>query len=87
MKSAAGVSVDVYDYLVFGREALGKCNLKGMKSAGGLGAVELNVLDKADKNDPHNARRIVAARWWDAPVILDQNRVFTIQCGVTANPA
>lgn len=86
MKSAAGVSVDVYDYLVFGREALGKCNLKGSKSKEGLGAIELNVLQGADKSDPHNVRRIVAARWWDAPVILDQNRVFSIQAGVTANP-
>jgi N4-gp56 family major capsid protein len=86
MKSAAGVNVDVYDYLVFGREALGKCNLKGSKSKEGLGAIELNVLQGADKSDPHNARRIVAARWWDAPVILDQNRVFSIQAGVTANP-
>jgi N4-gp56 family major capsid protein len=86
MKSAAGVSVDVYDYVCFGREALGKCNLKGSKSKEGAGAIELNVLGGADKSDPTNKRRIVAARWWDAPVILDQNRVFTLQCGVTANP-
>jgi N4-gp56 family major capsid protein len=86
MKSVGGVSVDVYDYLVFGREALGKCNLKGMESAEGMGALELNVLNKADKSDQTNKRRIVSVRWWDAPIILDQNRVFSIQCGVTNNP-
>lgn len=87
MKSAGGVSVDVYDYVVFGREAFGKCNLTGMSSKEGLGALELNVLNKADKSDPTNKRRIVSARWWDAPVILDQNRCFSIQAGVTANPS
>jgi N4-gp56 family major capsid protein len=87
MKSVGGVSVDVYDLVVFGREALGKNNLKGMASAEGMGAIELNVLGKADKSDPTNKRRIVSARWWDAPVILDQNRVFVLQVGATANPS
>ena len=87
MKSVGGVSVDVYDIVVFGREALGKCNLKGMASKEGLGAIELNVLNKADKSDPTNKRRIVSARWWDAPVILDQNRVFVLQVCATANPS
>jgi N4-gp56 family major capsid protein len=86
MKSVGGVSVDVYDYLVFGREALGKCNLKGMASKEGMGALEIYIHGSADKSDPTNKRRVVAARWWDAPVILDQNRVFSIQCGVTNNP-
>lgn len=87
MKSVGGVSVDVYDIVVFGREALGKCNLKGSKSKEGFGAIELNVLKTADKSDPSNKRRVVAARWWDAPVILNQNWVFVLQVGVTANPA
>lgn len=86
MKSTAGVNIDVYHYLVFGREALGKCSLRGMKSKGGLGAVELNVMDKADKSDPTNQRRLVSVRWWDAPVILNNNWLIRIEGGVTDNP-
>jgi N4-gp56 family major capsid protein len=86
MKSVGGTSIDVYDYVVFARHAIGKCNLSGMASKEGLGALELNVLKGADKSDPTNKRRIVAARWWDAPVILNQNWIFSVQCGVTANP-
>lgn len=85
MKSVGGVNVDVYPYLIFGKEALGKCNLRGADK--GLGAVEMNVLDKADKSDPTNQRPMVAMRWWDAPVILNQNWVYRIECGVTDNPA
>ena len=86
MRSAGGVSVDVYDALVFGRKAFGKCNLKGMKSKAGMGALELNVLKDADKSDPSNKRRVVAARWWDCPIVLDQNRCVSIQVGATNNP-
>jgi N4-gp56 family major capsid protein len=84
MRSAGGVNVDVYSYLVFGAEALGKCNLQG-KGAGGLGAVEMNVLDKADKSDPTNQRRLVSCRWWDNPVILQQLHLVRIECGATEN--
>ena len=85
MRSAGGVNVDVYTYLLFGAEALGKASLAGTEK--GLGAVEMNVLDKADKSDPTNQRRMVSCRWWDAPVILNQNWVVTVECGVTENPA
>lgn len=85
MRSQGGVSVDVYPYLVFGKEALGKCSLAGADK--GFGAVLMEVLDKADKSDPTNQRRLVSCRWWDAPVILNQNWVVRIECGVTENPA
>lgn len=83
MKSVAGVNIDVYAYLVIGKFALGKCNLKGAE--GGTQAI-ITVLDKADKSDPTNQRRLVSARWWDAPVILNQNWLRRIECGVTDQP-
>lgn len=86
MKSAGGTSIDVYSYVMFGAEALGKVSLRG-SGKGGFGGVELNVLDKADKSDPTNKRRLVACRWWDAPLILNDNWVYRVECGVTANPA
>lgn len=85
MRSAGGVNIDVYSYLIFGKEALGKCSLAGTE--GGEGAVEMNVLNKADKSDPTNQRRLVSCRWWDAPVILNDNWLVRIECGVTENPA
>lgn len=82
MRSVGGANVDVYSYLIFGAEALGKCNLRG-KSSTGYGACEMNVLDKADKSDATNQRRLVACRWWDAPLILQQQHVVRIEAGVT----
>ncbi|MGL4174519.1 MAG: N4-gp56 family major capsid protein [Dermatophilaceae bacterium] len=84
LRSAGGTNVDVYPYLIFGKDALGKANLKLGSAA--LGAVEMTVLDKADKSDPTNQRRLVSCRWWDAPVILQQLHVVRIECGVTENP-
>ena len=84
MRSQGGVNIDVYPYLIFGKEALGKCSLQGADK--GYGAVEMNVLDKADKSDPTNQRRMISARWWDAPVILNQNWLVMALCGVTENP-
>lgn len=84
LRSAGGSAVDVYPYVIFGKDALGKANLKLGSSA--MGAVEMNVLDKADKSDPTNQRRLVSCRWWDAPVILQQLHVQRIECGVTENP-
>lgn len=85
MRSQGGVNIDVYPFLVFGKEAIGKCSLAGPDK--GYGAVEMNVLGSADKSDPTNQRRLVAARWWDAPVILNNNWLVRIECGVTENPA
>lgn len=84
MRSAGGVNIDVYPYLIFGADALGKCNLRGA-SASGMGAVEMNVLDKADKSDPTNQRRLVSCRWWDCPVILQQLHLVRIEAGATDN--
>lgn len=83
MKSVGGANVDVYVYLVVGDNSLGKCNLKG--AAGGTQAI-IKVLDQPDKSDPTNQRRLVAARWWDAPVILNQNWLRRIEAGVTDQP-
>jgi N4-gp56 family major capsid protein len=86
MLSSGGVNVDVYPYVMFGAEALAKLSLRG-KSATGMGGMTVNVLDGPDKSDPTNQRRLVACRWWDAPVIAQQLHVVTIECGVTANIA
>lgn len=83
MKSVGGVNIDVYAYLVIGADALGKCNLR---AAGGGTQVSITVLDKADKSDPTNQRRLIAARWWDAPVILNQSWLRRIEAGVTDQP-
>lgn len=83
MKSVGGVNVDVYVYLIVGKEALGKCSLK---AKGGGTHVALTVLDKADKSDPTNQRRLVSARWWDAPLILNQNWLRRIEAGVVDQP-
>ena len=85
LRSVGGVSVDVYSYLVVAKDSLGKCSLRGAEK-GGFGGIELNVLGKADKSDPTNQRRMVAARWWDAPVILNQNWLYRIECAVLENP-
>jgi N4-gp56 family major capsid protein len=84
MKSVGGVNIDVYPILIYGKEAMGKCSLRGADK--GLGAVTMEVLDKADKSDPTNQRRLVSLRWWDAPVILNQNWLYRIEVGVTENP-
>lgn len=84
MVSASGTNIDVYTYLLFGADALAKCSLRGGSSSG-MGAVEMTVLDKADKSDPTNQRRLVSCRWWDAPVIAQQLHVVAIECGVTSN--
>jgi N4-gp56 family major capsid protein len=85
LRSVGGVNVDVYAYLMLGKESCGKCNLRGSEK-GGYGGIELNVLNKADKSDPTNQRRLVSVRWWDAPVILNQNWLYRIECGVLENP-
>lgn len=82
MKSVGGVNIDVYPYLVVGKDALGKVNLKGAEGSN----VKLTVLDKADKSDTTNQRRYVTARWWDAPLILNQNFLRRIESGVTDQP-
>lgn len=82
MKSVGGANIDVYAALVIGRESLGKVNLKGAEGSN----VKLTVLDKADKSDPTNQRRYVSARWWDAPVILNQRWLRRLEFAVTANP-
>lgn len=78
LKSVGGVSVDVYTSLVFGSEAFGKVGLKKFNPD------NINVLDGADKFDTTNATRIVSCRWYDAPLILNQNWIAAIEHGVSA---
>ena len=85
MRSAGGANIDVYSYVLVGKDALAKVNLKVAGAQNG--ACEMNVLDKADKSDPTNQRRLVSCRWWDAPVIEQQLHVVRIECGVTENVA
>lgn len=83
MRSVGGANVDVYTSLAFGKEAIGMCELFGLN--GSDAGMFMYVLDKADKSDPANQRRKVSVRWWDAPIILNQNWVVPIKHGVTAN--
>lgn len=83
MKSIGGVNIDVYVYLIIARDSLGKCNLKG--AAGGT-QISITVLDKADKSDPTNQRRLISARWWDAPLILNNSWLRRIEAGVVDQP-
>jgi len=84
MKSVGGTNVDVYPFLVFGKDALGKVSLRGKDR--GLGGFKMNYLGEADKSDPGNLLRLISLRWWDCPLILNQNWVRRIEAGVTANP-
>lgn len=85
MRSRDGVNVDVYSYVMFGREALGRLSLSG-SGKGGFGGMAFKVLDEADKSDWFNMTRAVTVRWWDGPVILDQDRVICLEAGATLNP-
>lgn len=86
MFSTTGTDVDAYQLVFFGRGALGRGSLKGMKTPSGRGGVEIKVLDKADKSDPANQRVYVSTKHWDNPIILVQPHVCRIECGRTANP-
>jgi N4-gp56 family major capsid protein len=83
MRSVGGSNVDVYTSLAFGVEALGCVELFG--AGGGDMGMWQYILDKADKSDPANQRRKIAIRWYDAPLVLNQNWVVPIKHGVTAN--
>jgi N4-gp56 family major capsid protein len=85
LRSRDGVSVDIYTYVAFGKDALGRLSLSG-SGKGGYGGIEYTVLKDADKYDPFNMNRIVTCRWWDGPVILDQDRVIALEAGATLNP-
>jgi len=76
-------NVDVYTSLAYGVDALGCCELFGL--GGGDMSMWMYVLDKADKSDPANQRRKIAIRWYDAPIVLNNNWCVPIKHGVTAN--
>jgi N4-gp56 family major capsid protein len=83
MRSAGGTNIDVYTSLVYGKNAFGMGELFGF---GGNPGMEMYVLDKPDKSDPTNKRRKCGIRWFDLPIILNQNWCVAIEHAVTANP-
>lgn len=86
MKSAGGANVDVYSYVIMGKEAFGRVSLAGSMSDSGMGGESYYILKDADKSDRNNRIRIVGCNWYDGPVILNQNWTIVIEAGVTANP-
>lgn len=76
-KSVGAVSVDVYPYVIIGRNAYAHVPLKGSK------AVEMFVHTGGDKSDPLNQRDIVGAKYWYTCVRLNENWLYRIEAGVT----
>ncbi len=85
MKSAAGVNIDVYPYVLMGRKAIGRIGLMGM-GKGGFGGVKAYTVNGADHADPTGQRVISSVRYWDGVVVLQDAHLIRIECGVTANP-
>lgn len=81
----SGTKVDVYPYLVMAKHAVGCADLLGSGQYG-YGGIEVDVIGGKSKSDPTNQRTYVSARWWDLPIILNNNWVYRIECGATLNP-
>lgn len=86
MKSAGGANVDVYNYVIMGKEAFGRIMLAGSETEGGAGGESYTILKDADKSDRDNRIRIIVCNWHDGPLILNPNWCVSIEAGVTANP-
>lgn len=82
---ATGANIDVYTSLCYGKEAFGICEVFGVGELG-QGGMATFVHNNADKSDLTNKRRYVACRWYDAPMILNQNWCVAYEHAVTANP-
>jgi len=74
---------DVYPIIVMAKEAFGMVSLKGMEGNKGYGAVKIKVIDGETKDDPLNQRTYVAARWWDAYKILNQDWIQQVLVAAT----
>ena len=85
MRSTGAVTIDVYPYLVMAHHACGAADLLG-SGQNGYGGIEVDVIGGKSKSDPTNQRTYVSARWWDLPIILNNNWLYRIEAGVTANP-
>ena len=85
MKSVAGVNIDVYSYVLFGKKAFGRVGLKGMGKAG-FGGVKAYTIKGADHADLTGQRVASSVRWYDGLVELQSAHAINIKCGVTANP-
>lgn len=84
--NATGGNADVYSFVVCAKDAFTEVDLAGAER-GGFGNAKVNVLDKADKSDPTNARLIVSAAWYDEALPTSDDWSVRIECGVIANPA
>lgn len=71
MKAVDATNIDVYPMIMMGKSAFGCVDLMGSESKKGYGGVKINTISGATKDDPLNQRTYVAARWWDAPKILN----------------
>lgn len=77
LKTVGGVSIDVYPYIIIGKNAYAHVPLKGSK------AVEMFVHAGGSKSDPINQRDIVGAKYWYTCVRLNDNWMYRIEAGVT----
>jgi N4-gp56 family major capsid protein len=77
MKFVLADKVDVYPYIIIGRNAIAQVPLKGAK------AVEMFVHTGGDKSDPLNQRDVVGAKYWFTALRLNENWMYRIEAGVT----
>jgi N4-gp56 family major capsid protein len=77
MKHVLTDGVDVYPFVIVGRNAYASVPLKGSK------AVEMFVWTGGDKADPLNQRDVVGAKYWFTALRLNENWMYRIEAGVT----
>lgn len=77
---SSGTKVDVYPFVVVGKEAYASVMLAGMDD------VESNILADADKADPTNEWADVAIAWYFTCTITNQNWIYRGEVGVTDSP-
>jgi N4-gp56 family major capsid protein len=79
LRSVAGVNIDVYPILIFGRDAFGIVPLKGKSSM-----TPMVVNPKPAAGDPLGQRGTVGWKLWTATVILQDAFMARLEVGCTA---
>lgn len=84
MVSAGASAVDIYPIIYMGQDAWGTTTLKGMKGSGPSGFdVTVIPVEQKTKDDPLGQRGYAGYRFWHAALILNDNWIARLECGVT----
>jgi N4-gp56 family major capsid protein len=81
--AANATNIDVYPLILLGKNAFGLVSLKG-KFAAKPSVINPN---QPSKSDPLGQRGYVGWKIWDANVILNDDFMYRIETGFTANPS